>query len=602
MKNRFRIGILLPMFMMIITVQTIVLAQDVNLKIADKDSILVQSVDITAPVINSITVDKTEVNIGDIVTVTLDVTEASGATIVVYYKQPVTGNLNTKVFNKNGEGKYVGTYEITDAIESGTWEIYSIYAADAYNNVARIQNQVDKDLSGGNFTVSGSTSVDITAPVINSITVDKTEVNIGDIVTVTLDVTEASGATIVVYYKQPVTGNLNTKVFNKNGEGKYVGTYEITDAIESGTWEIYSIYAADAYNNVARIQNKIDKDLSGGNFTVSGVYDPVTPPPTPEKNIDENKAIEDIGKAQEGTSISVPVKNNEPIPLTILENLKGKDVDVEFEFENYSWRINGKSINALSEDIKSYDLSVKTIDDPELGELANGEDVLQIEITHNGELPFIGQLTYSVDPTLNGKTVYRYYYDEVLKKLIYQDEAVVIDGEVTFNFEHTSKYVITDSDQLKEASIECSYQTHVQNIGWQGFKTNGDISGTMGQSLRLEGIEIRINGSENLKVEYKTHVQNIGWQDFKSNGEMSGTNGESLRLEAIQIKLTGSDADKYDIYYCVHAQNVGWMGWAKNGESAGTEGFGYRLEGIRILIVPRGTVVPGSTDLPFLRN
>jgi uncharacterized protein YjdB len=158
------------------------------------------------------------------------------------------------------------------------------------------------------------------------------------------------------------------------------------------------------------------------------------------------------------------------------------------------------------------------------------------------------------------------------------------------------------TDQPFVKNVYCSYQTHIQNIGWQGWMSKGDVSGTSGKSLRLEGIEIKTSDPTNLGIEYQTHVQNLGWQDFKSNGEKSGTSGKSLRLEAIQIKLTGVDADKYDIYYQVHAQNYGWLGWAKNGESAGTEGFGYRLEAIKIVVVPKGSAAPGSTIQPFVKK
>lgn len=159
---------------------------------------------------------------------------------------------------------------------------------------------------------------------------------------------------------------------------------------------------------------------------------------------------------------------------------------------------------------------------------------------------------------------------------------------------------------LTQATPGCSYQTHVQNVGWQGFKSNGDMSGTFGRSLRLEGIEIKLdNQVYDLGVSYQTHIQNIGWEadtnrGWKNNGTMSGTEGLSYRLEAIQIKLTGADADKFDIYYQVHAENFGWLGWAKNGESSGTAGYGYRLEGIRIQVVPAGQGAPTvTTALPF---
>jgi beta-lactamase superfamily II metal-dependent hydrolase len=153
-----------------------------------------------------------------------------------------------------------------------------------------------------------------------------------------------------------------------------------------------------------------------------------------------------------------------------------------------------------------------------------------------------------------------------------------------------------------------SYRTHVENVGWQGFVSDGITSGTSGRGLRLEGIEVKLdNKGYDLGVIYQTHIQNVGWEaetvrGWKSNGSMSGTEGLGYRLEGIQVKLTGADASKFDIYYQVHAQNIGWMGWAKNGESAGTAGFGYRLEGINIVIVPAGSAAPGSTVKPFVKN
>lgn len=157
-----------------------------------------------------------------------------------------------------------------------------------------------------------------------------------------------------------------------------------------------------------------------------------------------------------------------------------------------------------------------------------------------------------------------------------------------------------------------AYQTHIQNVGWEadtdiGWRSNGADSGTSGRGLRLEGIKINLTDTTgyDLGISYQTHIQNIGWEantdrGWKSNGLMSGTSGLSYRLEAIQIKLTGADASKFDVYYQVHAENFGWLGWAKNGESAGTAGYGYRLEAIRIQIVPAGSGAPTvMTALPF---
>ena len=139
------------------------------------------------------------------------------------------------------------------------------------------------------------------------------------------------------------------------------------------------------------------------------------------------------------------------------------------------------------------------------------------------------------------------------------------------------------------------YQTHVQNIGWQSEKADGEMSGTSGQYLRLEGIKIHLGGSIDGGIAYATHVQTYGWQSYVTDGQLSGTSGQSKRLEAIRMNLTGNAANQYDVYYRVHAQHFGWLGWAKNGQSAGTAGYSYRLEAIQIVLVPKGGSAPGST-------
>lgn len=149
--------------------------------------------------------------------------------------------------------------------------------------------------------------------------------------------------------------------------------------------------------------------------------------------------------------------------------------------------------------------------------------------------------------------------------------------------------------------VTVSYRTHVQDVGWQGYVSNGAASGTSGQSKRLEAINIKLD-LEGIDggIEYRTHVQDIGWQGWVANDALSGTSGQSKRLEAIQIRLTGDLADAFDVYYRVHAQNVGWMGWAKNGQSSGTAGHSYRLEAIEIKLVEKGGAAPGSTAWSFI--
>lgn len=158
------------------------------------------------------------------------------------------------------------------------------------------------------------------------------------------------------------------------------------------------------------------------------------------------------------------------------------------------------------------------------------------------------------------------------------------------------------------------YRVHSQKFGWLGWAKNGESAGTAGYGYRLESIQIKLvkkgsaapgstaNAFRETLVKYRTHVQSYGWQGYVSDGALSGTSGQAKRLEAIQIKLTGEMANKYDVYYRVHAQTYGWLGWAKNGASAGTSGYGKRLEAIEIKLVAKGSAAPGSTANAYVEK
>lgn len=150
----------------------------------------------------------------------------------------------------------------------------------------------------------------------------------------------------------------------------------------------------------------------------------------------------------------------------------------------------------------------------------------------------------------------------------------------------------TGGETFISSEMVVNYQTHIQTVGWQAPVKDGEVSGTFGQALRLEGIKINIANiaANNLTggIQYQTHIQSIGWQNPVSDDVLSGTTGQGLRLEAIRVNLTGTLAQNYDIYYRVHVQSKGWLGWAQNGASAGSQGLSLRLEAIQIKLVKKG--------------
>ena len=143
------------------------------------------------------------------------------------------------------------------------------------------------------------------------------------------------------------------------------------------------------------------------------------------------------------------------------------------------------------------------------------------------------------------------------------------------------------------ASVGVQYKTHIQDKGWESdWKTNGNLSGTVGEWKRLEALNIQLTGDfpSTANIETYVHVQNKGDLGPFSMGADAGSEGEGLRLENIRLVLNNMPG--YILKYNVQVQNKGWLRsqsdestWFQSGQTAGTAGEGLRLEGIRIKLV-----------------
>ena len=240
-----------------------------------------------------------------------------------------------------------------------------------------------------------------------------------------------------------------------------------------------------------------------------------------------------------------------------------------------------------------------------LGEMGLNVRVVSND-SHGWNIVQLGQYWYNMDATWDeGKTESRWLYflpsDYYFTYLTNHIRGEEYDTE-EYHSAHPMASGAYDSADNQDA-ISVYYRTHIQDVGWQNFKYDGDVGGTTGRAKRLEAIEIKLGdtGEYDLGIQYKTHIQNIGWEkDWVKNGAQSGTSGRALRLEAIKIQLTGADADKFDVYYRVHAQDYGWMGWAKNGAPAGTAAQAKRLEGIQIMVLKKGDTPEGLLGLSYV--
>ncbi|WP_025162999.1 glucosaminidase domain-containing protein [Paraclostridium bifermentans] len=185
---------------------------------------------------------------------------------------------------------------------------------------------------------------------------------------------------------------------------------------------------------------------------------------------------------------------------------------------------------------------------------------------------------------------------------MYPDRSTPVSmGEFDGNYSWDKKAYVRESGiklinkgkilSQNSSDIEVAYRSHVGGYGWQNWKYNGELSGTVEQSKRIEAIELNLlKAPEGAKIRYRTHVEGIGWMPWVSNGNMAGTVEQSKRVEAIQIEVEGLPED-YSVEYRGHVEGIGWMPWVSDGEIAGTVEQYKRLEAIEVRIV-KGRIKP----------
>lgn len=119
----------------------------------------------------------------------------------------------------------------------------------------------------------------------------------------------------------------------------------------------------------------------------------------------------------------------------------------------------------------------------------------------------------------------------------------VRDGQTagTTGFSARLEALLIDLRTIREKypDAKLSGDFHVQNIGTVHLDNiePDTLIGTIGKSLRLEAFRLHLTGVPDKKLYYEAHVQDIGWQGVRSDGEVAGTTGQSKRIEAVRIWL-----------------------------------------------------------------
>ncbi|MER5641841.1 hypothetical protein ABT095_33505 [Kitasatospora sp. NPDC002227] len=125
------------------------------------------------------------------------------------------------------------------------------------------------------------------------------------------------------------------------------------------------------------------------------------------------------------------------------------------------------------------------------------------------------------------------------------------------------------------------YQAHIQNVGWQDWRCDGEWAGTTGRALAVEAVRYHFNvGNNPARLCFRAHRSNYGWDanyvclDSAHSTIQIGTEGMNTPIEAIRYFEDGwSPVSSF--HADAHVRNIGWQGGPTYiGGNFGTEQIG----------------------------
>ena len=305
---------------------------------------LFASSDTTAPSINSMSLDKNNINAPDKVKISLNVTDdISGIRDVrIFYYNPSRSQQLCAHMSEKSDNIWEGYLNFDQYVEEGTYTLWEIIATDAAGNQKDIYDtNLPSKFKSQTIKVVNTIGSDMTAPSINSMSLDKNNINAPDKVKISLNVTDdISGIRDVrVFYYNPSRSQQLCAHMSEKSDNMWEGYLNFDKYVEEGTYTLWEIIATDAAGN--------QKDIYDTNLpskfkiqTIKVLNTGVSDKGTNNTVIVENEKKDEINntviveeeKKQENNNISVSennnsevVKNNDEVSSTNSESVKTDD-------------------------------------------------------------------------------------------------------------------------------------------------------------------------------------------------------------------------------------------------------------------------------------
>lgn len=177
-------------------------------------------------------------------------------------------------------------------------------------------------------------------------------------------------------------------------------------------------------------------------------------------------------------------KQIEALQIKLLQDQYSGSIEYRTHVQNIGWQEWVK--DGATAGTTGRNLRVEALQIGRTGELAEHYDIYYR--VHAQNYGWLGWTKNGAMASTTGKL----YRLEAVQIVVVEKGSVAPSASLGGCVSNNTKAYIADGQNSDTTSV--GSQAHVQNAGWQNKVTDGNISGTVGQSLRLEAIECRKSG------------------------------------------------------------------------------------------------------------
>ena len=131
------------------------------------------------------------------------------------------------------------------------------------------------------------------------------------------------------------------------------------------------------------------------------------------------------------------------LPAEALQMIMGRNINLIFDFDGYSWAINGQNVKTSQDLNLQIDENKGMIPSELLLKTADDNQYVELNLSHNGQFGLSADISYYIGKEYEKESATVYYYNEAEKRLEKTTDVRINDnGSINISLEHASNYAV----------------------------------------------------------------------------------------------------------------------------------------------------------------